>query len=140
MPRKFAAEAVAAAAGHFGDRQAGGHGGDDRLGAATLIDAGEELFLQIHVFGERFEDEVGSGDRLFEVFAVGADRNAVGDALRLRHILCRDQALVRLLRRAGEEHDIAAAGGKHLTATRAHGPVRTEDHNVLDLNHAFFDS
>src|SRR6185369_8806988 len=100
-----------------------------------LVDAGEERLLDLEILGERLEDQVGLADRLVEVAVVGADRHAVADAQRLRHVLSADQPLAGLFGRARQQDDVTPAGGKHLGAPRAHGAVRTENYDSLDVDH-----
>ena len=80
-PQKVALEAVAAPVRHLRDGQSGRYRGDDGIGSAALVDAGEEGFLELQVLGHRFEDQVRLGDGFFKVLAVGPDGDAVGNPL-----------------------------------------------------------
>jgi hypothetical protein len=98
------------------------------------IDRGEELLLQRQILGERFEDQIGFGDRFGEIVLVGSKADEVGELLRLRHRLRTLEPLSGLLVIASEKDGLDAVGRDHVTAPRPHRAVGAEDGDVADLS------
>ena len=97
-----AAEVVGAAFGQRRDRNARRVRADDRSGPALLVDAREQLLLDVEPLDDRFDDPVASGDEIqVRVEAAGRDELVgVGRELRIGLELARlFESLLRLHRR-----------------------------------------
>ena len=115
------------------DREARGHGRDDRVVAARRLDLVEDVLLDREVLGQGLEDQVRVRDGSGEVVLVVAGRDAQRDGRRT-HLLDRGgEALVGLGLRARQEGHLGHGRREERTAPVAHRPVRAEHDDTFDL-------
>ncbi len=132
QPEEVLAEGVAAALGERVDRQAARDGGDDRVGAAELVDALEHLALQLEVLGEGLEDDVRLRDGGVEVPVVVARVGAVRDRARPDGLDGGLEPLLGLVLGAGQERDLRPGRREEGAAPVPHGAIGPEDDHVID--------
>jgi hypothetical protein len=101
-------------------------------GATRGVHAGEELLLERELLGDGLEDEVGVGADLLEVL-VAAGVHALRHGVGAHHGLRRSEPLVGLLLGAREEGHARDGLGEEDAAAEAHGAVRAEHDDVVEL-------